>query len=1090
VRRITSDRAGRFFIGTENGGLDILDTSTGVFTHNLPDIDEPRSLNSTSIYGLTYDDQGILWIGTFNGGVNILSPPGQRFEAIRARRGGLNNPHVSAVLEDHAGNLWIGTDGGGLNRRDAKSGVWTYYTHDEKDPGSLRSNAILALAEDQDNTLWVGGWDNGLAYYDPHTDKFVTYRNKAGDPHAIPGDNIFTIRVLSTGELLVGTFSGPFLFDRKTRTASLVPTRKRNDGSYDTNPCFAVLEGPDGRLWIGTQDRADVWDRRTGQITHFSHDPANPRSMGGGVPLALRADSHGNVWIGTGADLCVLPSDGKELRCFLTSDGLPNQIANGILEDDLGNIWISTGRGIARFNGGVGLPATPSFLSFDTRDGLPASEFRLGTAFKSRRGEMFFGGQGGVAAFFPNTFEVNRTPPPVVFTELKLFNKPQAIGAPKSPLKRALFDTPGITLAHDQSMVTIEYAALNYQMPQKNLYQYRLDPVDTDWNMVGTQRAATYPVLAPGEYTFRVRAANNDGVLNVKGATLRIVVTPPWYQTTWARLAALLLVGAGLAYTYRRRVRSMEERRRELETEVERRTADLQKEITEHQRTEANLQAQIAERERAEAEAREFAEQLERNHESLLESRDALHRENEDRRRAEEQALFERDLLHALMDNIPDLIYFKDRQGRFTRINKAHAAVLGISDPHLAEGRMDGDFLPAEFAQASLQDERQIFTTGRPLVGKVEHEMRSHRWLLATKVPIRSTTGEITGVVGISKDITERKLAEEQVASQLAAFREMVDAVAKGDLTRRGSENEETVGQIARAVNQMLEAFSTILSEVREAAFSVSASSSQILATSTKIATGAQLGRDQVNETVTSVEEMAASMAQVSASAESSAAQAKQVLEHVKAGDRAVDAAYQGMTKINAAAMETAAKMKSLEQRSREVFDIIELIEEISSQSKLLSLNAAIEAAHAGDLGRGFAVVAEEVRRLAEMSTEATKQVSSRIEAIVEETQAALAATQKATREVKDGWALSEQARKSLEEISKLVKDSADVSIEIANSSREQTRATEHVAHAMEMITNFTTESVSGATETSRAVQDLVDLSNQLSEMMRRFRID
>jgi methyl-accepting chemotaxis protein len=276
---------------------------------------------------------------------------------------------------------------------------------------------------------------------------------------------------------------------------------------------------------------------------------------------------------------------------------------------------------------------------------------------------------------------------------------------------------------------------------------------------------------------------------------------------------------------------------------------------------------------------------------------------------------------------------------------------------------------------------------------------------------------------------------------------------------------------------------------VRDAALSVSISSSQILATSTKIAKGAQMGRDQVHDTFASVEEMAVSMTQVSASAEASAEKARVVLDHVKASDRAVDAAYRGMTKINSAAMETAEKMRALEQRTREVFQIIELIEEISSQSKLLSLNAAIEAAHAGDLGRGFAVVADEVRRLAEMSTEATKQVSARIEAISEETRAALEAMQKAMREVKEGWALSEQARRSLGEISSLVQDSADVSVEIANASREQTRATHHVAKAMEAIANFTTESASGATETSRAVRDLVDLSAQLNEAMTRFKI-
>jgi PAS domain S-box-containing protein len=1091
LRCLALDGNGHVFIGSENGGLNVLEAATGHIARHLPDIDDPQSLNASSIYGLYYDDQGILWINTYNGGVNILSPPGQRFETLRAHRGALADPHVSAVLEDHAGNLWIGTDGGGLSRREAGTGRWTTYVHDGRDPKSLRSNAILALAEDRNHTIWVGGWDAGLARYDPRTNGFVNYVNRPGDPHAIPGDHVFTIRVLSSGRLLVGLFSGPFLFDPKTETSTQFEIRRRADGTYDNDPCFSVLEDAEGRLWLGANGRVDLVDGRTRRrLTAFSHDPQNAGSLAGGVPNAMLADSRGNVWIGTGDGLYAVRAGTHDLRRYGQAEGLPSTNITGLLEDDAQNLWVATAVGITRFRHAVDLPGTPELLSFDTRDGLQSTEFRLGTAFKSHNGRMYFGGPRGLNSFLPETIVRNLQPPPVVLTGLKILNRRVLVGDANSPLARAIFETPEIVLTYKQSMVTLEYAALNYLMPQKNQYAYMMEGVDSEWNSVGTQRTATYPNLIPGSYVFRVRAWNNDGVINEAGATFRLRVLPPWWQTWWFRATGLLLVAAVLAFVYRRRVQEIEGRRRELVTEVERRTHDLLNEIQQHRRTEVSLQAQIGERERAEAEARDFALQLASNNEDLLASRDALERENQERRRAEEQAAKERDLLYALMDNIPDLIYFKDRESRFTRVNKAQALALGLSDARQAEGRTEADFLSHEVAAGSAADEREIFATGRPLLGKVDRDELTGRWLLATKVPFHNGNGTIEGIVGIAKDITEHKEAEERLAQELAVFREVVDAVARGDLTRRGAESEETVGQIARAVNQMLSGFSGLLADVRMAALSVSDSSGQILATSTLIARGAQAGRSQVHETVTSVEEMAASMVQVSASAEASAAQARAVLDHVRAGDRAVDAAYQSMTKISAAATETANKMTALEQRSREVFQIIELIEEIASQSKLLALNAAIEAAHAGELGRGFAVVAEEVRRLADMSTDATKQVAQRIDAIVEETQAAMTANQNAAREVKEGWTLSGQARHSLEEISKLVQDSAEVSLEIANASREQTRATEHVARAMEMIANFTTESVAGATDTSRAVQDLVDLSERLNETMSRFKIE
>ena len=196
----------------------------------------------------------------------------------------------------------------------------------------------------------------------------------------------------------------------------------------------------------------------------------------------------------------------------------------------------------------------------------------------------------------------------------------------------------------------------------------------------------------------------------------------------------------------------------------------------------------------------------------------------------------------------------------------------------------------------------------------------------------------------------------------------------------------------------MLEGFASILTEVRDAAFSVSTSSAEILAAAAQIAKGAQYGSDEVHATSAAVEEMAASMAQVSTNAEESAASAQQVLEHVREGEQAVNATVQGMARIDEAVSETAEKMRLLEQRSKQIFEIIRLIEEIASQSTLLSLNAAIEAAHAGDAGRGFGVVAEEIRRLADRSTGATKDVTAIVEGMVEETRAVLMAMENGMR--------------------------------------------------------------------------------------------
>jgi len=460
------------------------------------------------------------------------------------------------------------------------------------------------------------------------------------------------------------------------------------------------------------------------------------------------------------------------------------------------------------------------------------------------------------------------------------------------------------------------------------------------------------------------------------------------------------------------------------------------------------------------------------------------------RREAELVAGRERDLLHALMNNIPDLIYFKDREGRFTRINQAHAAALGLQNSEQAVGKTDADFFPEDFAQAAGEDERRLLETGEPLLGKTEHDQRSKRWFLATKVPTRDANGQISGLVGISKDITKRRQAEEHLQRDLEAFLSFASAVADGDLTRRAKQGKETLGQIADAVNRILERLAQLLAEVRDAAFSVSSASSEILAASTQIAKGASHGRDRVHQTSAAVEEMVASLGQVAQNAAQSADAARQVLEHLNVSDRAVQDTAHGMSAIDRAVSQTATKMRLLGERSGEIFEIIDMIEDIASRSELLSMNAAIEAAHAGELGRGFGVVAEEIRHLAERSTEATRSVTTIVKGMAGEIQAVLAAMETSTQEVKQGLALSEQARHGLGEISALVQRSTDLAGEISSATQEQTGVSRTVAEAMQVIASITEQSTAGSNETTRAVQDMVELSEQLTAAVSRFRID
>lgn len=452
----------------------------------------------------------------------------------------------------------------------------------------------------------------------------------------------------------------------------------------------------------------------------------------------------------------------------------------------------------------------------------------------------------------------------------------------------------------------------------------------------------------------------------------------------------------------------------------------------------------------------------------------------------------ERKLLHALMDTIPDPIYFKDRDGRVLRANRATAELLGATGADRVSGHRFSEFLPGAASREAELDERRLLETGEALVGSVEELKRADgasRWLLSTKVPIRDDDGQVSGLVGISKDVTERRNAEDALERGLSAFLEFANRAAEGDLTRRAAEGQDTLGRIGVAVNRMLDGFSLILTDLKRTAAHVSVAAQEILLASKHISDDAGRQYDEIHTTSSSVDQMAASMARVSDSAGTSAETARNALTHVESGDESVRETSAAMSRISTAVESTAAKMRLLADRVAEISKIIELIDEVASQSTLLSLNAAIQAAHAGEAGRGFGVVADEIRKLAERSIGATKEVGRIIETIQDETTEAMNAMENGTHEVRQGVGLAEQARAALGQISRSVRETVRLSGLISEASTEQATVTRHLAQTMETIASITQSTSSGAHETTQTITALVGLARQLDDAVARFRV-
>lgn len=587
VRSVYEDKTGRLWIGTFGGGLNRFDREKEQFEYWLNEPGSSTSLNSNHVLSIYEDRIGMLWIGTFGGGVNRFNPEKDQFAYLANEPG---NPHslsdnlVLSIFEDKEGMLWIGTGDGGLNRFDREKGEFTHWIHEPGKSNGLCNNRVRAICEDSSGMLWIGTFD-GLNRYDRETGQFACFRHDPSNPESLSHNHVRAIYEDRMGDLWIGTFGGLNRFNREKETFISYTHDPDNPHSLSHDRVVSICEDRGGTLWIGTGNGLNRFDREKNQFTHWVNEPGNPYSLSNNRVQSIYEDKNGVLWIGTyGGGLNRF--DPKEAR-FVTyneKDGLPNDVVYGILEDDEGDLWLSTNKGISRFD-----PLTETFRNFDVNDGLQSNEFNSGAYHKNKNGEMFFGGINGLNAFYPESIKNNPHIPPVVISDFQIFNKSVPIGERADGriiLDESITETDKIHLSHKDRVFSFEFAALHFISPEKNEYAYMLEGFEKQWNYVGNRRFASYTNLHPGRYIFRVKASNSDGVWNEEGVSLTITITPPFWQTWWFRGIGAVVLLLLLYTAYQVRTRSITERARYLERKIEERTSELRLEVTERKRKE------------------------------------------------------------------------------------------------------------------------------------------------------------------------------------------------------------------------------------------------------------------------------------------------------------------------------------------------------------------------------------------------------------------------------------------------------------------------------------------------------------------------
>ncbi len=567
----------QLWVGTSRGTY-VYDLETeSVIHHFQADETNPRSLAGDAINAIHEDEAGLVWIGT-DQGVSLYNPAfGQlthyRHEPLNDNS--LAAPEVELVVEDSQGNLWI-ANSNVLNYYDRSNGRVTHYQTGRMAPEG--NPTINSLMLDHSGKVWVGFGDAELATFDPVSGQGVYYKlRNSGDG---PSKPVVDLIKDAQGYLWVaGKRDALFRLDLVRDEIKIYAFARPNSDQIPSPldlpaPQLSALTiGRGGEIWAGFErGQLSRYDMVTDTATHYLLNDRDARDgIAAGAIIDIFEDRQGIIWLATRVGLTRFDPMTESFAQWTEEDGLPTSFVTAIVQDEEGYLWLSTKHGLVKFD-----PQTGEIIqTLKEQNGLQSEEFVEDSAWAGRDGRLYFGTISGLTELNPDDLDQNLYNPPIVLTEMRLFNEP-VLPTSDGLLSGPLWETDAITLGPNDDIVSFDFAALSYAAPESNRYRYILEPFEETWNEVGSDRRfATYTSLPPGNYTLRVEGTNSDGVWSTNQAALSVKVLPHWYQTWWARTAAVvggIFVVVGFI-TWR--VGAVRVRNRQLEEQVTLRTQEL-----------------------------------------------------------------------------------------------------------------------------------------------------------------------------------------------------------------------------------------------------------------------------------------------------------------------------------------------------------------------------------------------------------------------------------------------------------------------------------------------------------------------------------
>jgi PAS domain S-box-containing protein len=598
---IFKDKKNTPWIGTAGNGLYQLEPEGKIISNYRNTPNDFTSLSNNNVLDIYQDKLELIWIGTYGGGINKLDPEGKKFTLYKNIPGdtdSLSNNEVRGICQDIDGGIWVGTRGGGISKFDlVEKKIKRYLIGEDiyKDP---RRNDVNLIKPDQFGNIWVGTFQAGLYKFVPGKDNGTFHHYKSNSIKK--GDHILSIYKDEEGYLWIGIQDKGMIKLDKNQGRKELKVYKNIPGELSNNNVYAICEDHSGILWIGTGGGGlNRFDKEKEQFIHYMSKQNNPNSLSHNFISAIYEDKSRILWIGTlGGGLNKFEKEKGIFTVYKTEQGLPDNVIYDILEDNDGNLWLSTNKGLSKLN-----PKKVNFRNFTISDGLQGCEFNQGAAWYSEKtGMMFFGGFNGFNAFEPGRIvDTSSQPPPIVITSFKKLNK-------NVKLNKSISEIKDLTLSHKDNFISFGFAALSFLDPKNNRYAYKLEQVNKDWIQLGNKHDVDFTGLGHGKYIFRVKGADSNGVWNEAGTSIKITITPPFWASWWFYILIILVFVIGVFTVIKLRTRTIENQKRILQELVKKRTNEINQQKEELKEANVHLKQEIDSRKQTEASLKESEE--------------------------------------------------------------------------------------------------------------------------------------------------------------------------------------------------------------------------------------------------------------------------------------------------------------------------------------------------------------------------------------------------------------------------------------------------------------------------------------------------